>query len=332
DRGFRRQEKPGDRYRVLQREARDLGGIHDAELHQIAVLFGCGVIAEVAYSLAHGIEHDGGVAAAVADDLPERLLDSARKNSETRRLILVHGWRRGYRLAHAQQRHTATGYGALEHGRPRRVERIVHPHHSFLHFDFARSADLDNRDTAGELCDTLFDFLSVVVRLRVLDHRSQRLNAIGDVLLAAGAIDDGGVVLGHTNSLGGAQLLERGLCEGESGAFRDHSSARQNRDVLQHVFAPIAETGRLDGRHLQHTAQLVDDQYGQRLGVDVVGHYEQRPAALRDGLQQRNELPHARQLLLAKQHVRPLELDAHRVRVVDEIRRQVPAVELHAVD
>src|SRR3546814_7943134 len=60
-------------------------------------------------------------------------------------------------------------------------------------------------------------------------------------------------------------------------------------DILEHRFAAIAEARRLDGRDLEPTAELVDDERGQRLAFDVLGDNEKRPARLNHLLQQRNE-------------------------------------------
>jgi hypothetical protein len=80
--------------------------------------------------------------------------------------------------------------------------------------------------------------------------------------------------------------------------------------------------GRLDGRDLEAAAQLVDDERGQRLALDLLGDDQQRLARLHDGLEQRQHRLQARQLLLVDQDVGVLELDDHLVGVGDEIRRE----------
>ena len=58
----------------------------------------------------------------------------------------------------------------------------------------------------------------------------------------------------------------------------------------------------------------------------------QRLAGLHHGLEQRQQLLQARQLLLVDQDVGVVHLDAHLVGVGDEVGRDVAAVELHALD
>jgi hypothetical protein len=72
------------------------------------------------------------------------------------------------------------------------------------------------------------------------------------------------------------------LLELHAEIFRDHLAAGQDRDVLQHGLAAIAEARRLDGRDLQAAAQLVDDERGQRLAFDVLGDDQQRLLRLDD--------------------------------------------------
>src|SRR4030095_298637 len=78
---------------------------------------------------------------------------------------------------------------------------------------------------------------------------------------------------------------------------------------------------------LEDTAQLVDHERGQRLALDVLRDDQQRTAALRDLLEQRQHVLDARDLLLVDQDERVLEHDLHLVLIGDEVRRQVALVE-----
>src|SRR5262245_52117567 len=95
--------------------------------------------------------------------------------------------------------------------------------------------------------------------------------------------------------------------------------------------AAVAEARGLDGADGQVVADAVDHQHRQRLALDVLGDDEQRPAGLSDLLQQRQHVADVVELLLVDQNVRVLKLARH-VLVVDEVRRAVALVELHALD
>ncbi len=106
----------------------------------------------------------------------------------------------------------------------------------------------------------------------------------------------------------------------------------EDGDVLEHGFAAIAEARSLDGSDLEAAAQLVDDERGKSLALDVFGDNEQRLARLHHGLEQRQHGLQARKLLLVDQDVGALQLGDHLVGVGDEVGREIAAIELHALD
>jgi hypothetical protein len=133
-------------------------------------------------------------------------------------------------------------------------------------------------------------------------------------------------------ALGGAEVLEGQVLELEAEILGDRLAAGQDRDVLQHLLAAIAEARGLDRADLQRAAQLVDDQGRQGLAVDVLGQDQERAARLGHLLEERQELLHVRDLLLVSQHEAVIQDRLHALRVGHEVRRQVAAVELHALD
>src|SRR5690606_31605880 len=96
--------------------------------------------------------------------------------------------------------------------------------------------------------------------------------------------------------------------------------------------AAITEARRLDGRDLDDAADVVDDERREGLALDVLGDDQQRAARLRNGLEQRQQLADVRNLLVVDQDQRVLEVRRLARLVVDEVQRQVAAVELHALD
>ena len=67
-------------------------------------------------------------------------------------------------------------------------------------------------------------------------------------------------------------------------SFRPTSSeidlaAGEDRHVLEHRLAALAEAGSLDGDRLERAADLVDDERGERLALDVLGDDRERAAA-----------------------------------------------------
>src|SRR6266704_308786 len=79
-------------------------------------------------------------------------------------------------------------------------------------------------------------------------------------------------------------------------------------------------------------AQLVDHQRRERLTLYILGNDQQRLARLHHRFQQRQQLLQSGQLLFVDQDIRILHLDPHFVGIGDEVRGDVAAVELHALD
>ena len=102
--------------------------------------------------------------------------------------------------------------------------------------------------------------------------------------------------------------------------------------IFEHRLAAIAVARRLDGTHLERAAQAVDDQRGQRFAFDFFGHNQQRLAGVDHLLQNRHQFLDVGNFLLVHQHVGVFQHALHLLRIGDEVRRQITAVELHAFD
>src|SRR5437660_8611982 len=146
------------------------------------------------------------------------------------------------------------------------------------------------------------------------------------------ALDDRGVVLVEDHLLGLSEVLELDVLELDPEVLRDRLAAGQSGNVLEHGLTTVAEARRLDGGAVQRAAELVHDQGRQRLALDVLGDDEERLAGSGDLLQQREHVLHHADLLLVDEDERILEHDLHALGVRHEVRREVAAVELHALD
>ena len=162
-------------------------------------------------------------------------------------------------LGRAKQRYAAAGQNAFLDCSAGRMHRVFDAILALPHFHLGRAADADYRDAAGELGEPLLQLLAIVVGGGLLDLRLELIDAGLDVGLRAGAVDDRGVLLIDHHLLGAAEHVEGDLIELDAEIIGNRGAAGKDRNVLEHRFAPIAETGRLDGRDLQAAAQPVDD-------------------------------------------------------------------------
>src|SRR3989440_8554016 len=157
----------------------------------------------------------------------------------------------------AQQGDAAARYDAFFNSRTGRMHRVINAILALLNLNLVRAADADHRDAARELGQTLLQLLTVVVRGGFLDLRLDLVDAGFDVGPLAGAADDGGVLLIDHDLLGATKHGERDVLHLNAEIFRDRLAAGQDRDVLQHGLAAIAEARSLDGRDLQTAAETV---------------------------------------------------------------------------
>ena len=202
----------------------------------------------------------------------------------------------------------------------------------FLHFDFGGSTDLDHCNTAGQLGLALLQLFLVVVRGRLFDLLVDLGDATLDRIGRTHAVDDGGFFFANFDALGLTQILQGHFLERQADFLGDHSAAGEDGDVFEHGLAAVAEARCLDGDGLEDAADVVDHQGGQRLTFDVFGDDQQRPAGLGNLLEHRQQVTDVADLLVVQKHERAVQHRHLLVGVVDEVGRQVAAVELHALD
>ncbi len=200
----------------------------------------------------------------------------------------------------------------------------------FLHLDFGHGADVDDGNAAGELREAFLEFFLVVIGGRLVDLRLDLRDAILDILGLARAVDDRGVILVDLHALGLAELADVGVLELEAEFFGDNLAAGKDGDVLEHGLASVAEAGRLDRAGFERSAEAIDDERREGLSVDVLGDDEERATRLRDLLEQGKHVLHVGDFLVVNEDVGILEDGFHAVAVGHEIRRDIPAVELHS--
>src|SRR5258706_10723597 len=332
-RRFGGDEQARNRSRVLERGTNDLGRVDHAGGDEVLVHFGVGVEAErriVALEQLAG--YPGAVMAGILRDLTDRRVGRLADDIDAAGLVVIRTLHALERLGGVEESGTAAGDDALFDSRAGRVESVVDAVLALLDLDFGRTADLDHGNAAGELGKALLELFLVVIAGGVLDLLADRIGAALDRVMVARTIDDGGVVLVDRDALGLAEHADGHGLELDAEILGDHLALGQDRDILEHRLAAIAEARCLDGRDLEAAAELVDDQRGQRLALDVLGDDEKRTARLDDGLEDREHPLQVRQLLLVDQDVRILKLDRHLLGVGDEIGAQIAAVELHALD
>src|SRR4029078_227026 len=97
--------------------------------------------------------------------------------------------------------------------------------------------------------------------------------------------------------------------------FADDGAAGQRGDVAEHLLAAIAEARRLDGEDLDRAAELVYDERGESLTVDVLADDQRGLALLYRLLERREHVRDSRDLLVGDEDERVVEDRFHAVGV-----------------
>src|SRR5262249_48204935 len=176
------------------------------------------------------------------------------------------------RLLGAQKRNAAARHDSFLDRGAGGVERVLDPILLLLDLDLGGAAHADHRHAARELGQPLLQLLTVIVGRALLDLRLDLADAGLDVLLLAGAVDDRGLLLLDDDLLGAPEHGSGHVLELDPEFFRNELTAGEDRDVLEHGLAAIAEAGGFDGGNLEPAAERVDDEGGERLAFHVLGH------------------------------------------------------------
>ena len=147
---------------------------------------------------AHPLDDDAALEAGVLGDLLERRLERLGDDAGAGGLVAAAASSATFehRGLRTQQRDAAAGHDALFDGRLGGRHGVLDAVLLLLELDLGGGADLEHGDAAGQLGEALLELLAVVVGVGVLDLGLDLVDAALDVVLGAGTLDDGGLVLG----------------------------------------------------------------------------------------------------------------------------------------
>ncbi len=261
--------------------------------------------------------------------LRQRLVDDASTGGLVARQRV--NSRRHARTA-AQQRGASTGDDALIDGSAGGRDSVLDTVLLLLELHLGGGADLNDSHTPGHLGEALLELLAVPVGVGVIDLRLDLVDAALHVGGAASTLDDGAVVLGDHHLAGRAHQRQVDRVELQPDLFGHDLAAREDRHVLQHCLAALAEPGRLDGNRVESATDLVHHERGKGLTLHVLGDDQHGFAGLHHLLEHRQQVLDVADLALVEQHIRLVEHGLLPLRVGDEVRGEIALVELHALD
>src|SRR5579863_5993249 len=326
-----REDVLGDRRSVLQRRAGDHGRVDDALGDEVHDLTAGSVEAVVLLRLADVVDDDRALEAGVLRDLTERLLQRAEDDLRAGLLVGVADGLDVEGLLGDQQSGATARDDALLEGGAGGLQRVLDAVLLLLHLGLGGSADLDHSDATRQLGEALLELLPIEVRVGVLDLILDLVDAALDPCRITGTVNDRRGVLGDDHAASAAELRDLGVLELEAHLLGDDLSAGEDRDVLEHALAAVAEARCLDGNAGEGAAQLVDHEGRERLTLNVLGDDQQRLAALDRLLEDREDVTDRADLGVGDQDVGVLEDSLHTILVGDHVGRDIALVELHAL-
>ena len=202
----------------------------------------------------------------------------------------------------------------------------------FLHLGLGRGTNVDDGDAAGELGEALLELLLVIVAGGFVDLAADLLHAALDIGALAGAFDDGGVLLINDDALGAAEVGNGDVLELDAEILGEETTAGEDGDILKDGLAAITEARGLDGAHIEGAADLVNDERGKGLALDLFGDDEEGLTGLGGGLKDGQELLEVADLLLVNENVGILEDGFLALLIGGEVGGEIALVELHALD
>lgn len=329
-------EEGGDTAGVNQSGADNLQGVDDTGSDHVNVLTLGAVVAAVevlGVLVSQLADNDGAFETSVLNDGASGAGDGALDDADTELLVEVGGLDVTETVGGGlEESGTTTGEDTLLNGSAGGVQGVNDTVLLLADLNLRGTADLDDGNTAGELSETLLELLLLVLGGGGVSHdTTDLLAALGNVVLAALAVEDDGVLLGDGDSSSGAEHVGGELLELDVELIGEDSSVGENSEITEDALAVVTEAGGLDGGDLELTTELVQDADSESLTLNVLGDDDQRAAESGGGLKGGEDVLDSGDLLLGEEDQGLLELDLLGLGIGNEVGGGVAAVEAHTL-
>src|SRR5690554_3662139 len=162
DTRFCGQHQTGYRGSVLQSTAGNLGRIENSCFEQVFILFSCSVQTVSTFVRQNLVDYDGTFETSVARDLTQGLFERALYNLHPENLLptylkLFNG------LETTQQSYTTTRNNTFSYRCTGSMQSVFNTGLALFHFGFSGSTHLNHGNTTYKLCETLLQFLTIVL-------------------------------------------------------------------------------------------------------------------------------------------------------------------------
>ena len=218
---------------------------------------------------------------------------------------------------------------AFLYGCSRSCQSILHAELCFLHLGLGCSAHTNHCHAACQLCKALLELLAVKVRGRLLNLSTDLADSLINLSLVACAVCDDGVLFLNLHGLRSSKHIQGSFLKLKAKLLGDYLSAGQNRDIPEHLFSSVAVTRRLYTNYGEGSAQLIHNESGESLALDILRNNQQLAAGLYNLLQKGKNLLDIGNLLVSDQNVGIVKICLHLLHIRCHICGNISAVKLH---
>ena len=169
-------------------------------------------------------------------------------------------------------------------------------------------------------------FFFVVFGRSRFDSGLDFLNSARDRVLVAHTVDDNGVLFRNFDLTRSAELIHRCLFEFKTEFFADNGTAGKNRDIFEHFFSSVAETGRFNRNAGKRASEFVHDKGRKRFALDILGDDNKFFARLNYLFEQGKNFLNVGDLLVGYENVCVVDNRFHFIGVGYHVRRDVSSV------
>lgn len=329
-------EEGGDTAGINQSGADNLQGVDDTGGNHVNILAGGTVVSAVevlGVLVGQLADNDGALESGVLNNGAGRAADGALDDADTELLIEVGGLDASKAVGRGlKQSGTTTGEDTLLNGSASGVERVHNTVLLLTDLNLGGTANLDDGNTTGQLRETLLQLLLLVLGGGGVGHdTADLLAALRDVVLAALAVEDNGVLLGDGDGTSGAEHLRGELLKLDVELIGEDGTVGKDSKITEDALAVVTEAGGLDGGDLELATELVQNADGESLSLNVLGNDDQRAAEGGGCLKGGENILDGGDLLLGEQDEGLLELDLLGLGVGDEVGGGVATVEAHTL-
>jgi hypothetical protein len=307
--------------------ADNLGWVDDTGFLHVNVLsLGCVEATAFIATLEELVNDDGSLEACVLANSLAWNFASALYDANANVLVEVSALKRIKPFGGEEEGRSSTNDDALIGSGSGGTESILDSILELTNLNLGGTADLDDGDSTSKSSSSLLELLLVVLASGVLHLAVDSLDTIIDICLLARATHDNGVVLGDDNLLGRAEHAQVSAVKGLANILGEESGTSGHGDVLHGVASVVTESWGLDSSDLEASTELVHDEGGEGLALNVLSNDEEWLLLLHAALKEWEDLLDRADLLVNQEDATVGELNLLAFGLSHEVWRHVSTV------